>query len=566
MSAELGPRCGEALPALLEAYGVRHVFGIPGNHTLELYRGLSASSISHITTRHEQGAGFMADGYARASGAPGVCFLISGPGLLNAATALGQALADSIPVLVVTAVAATQSLGKGLGELHELPDQQAAASNFCRLSLQVDSPAMLIEHVATAFEIFETMRPGPVHLQIPMDVMEQVLPLELLESSLAAAKNRHQSGVERSSKLDRTQRHTLGRMVEALRNASEPLLLCGGGAVGSADQWCSIAEELDLPVITTANAKGLMPPDHPLAVGGSPSLGCTRAALNKADVVLAVGTEFGETDYDLLMNGEPGFSGKLLRIDIDEAQLERNQHADLRLCADARAAAQGVALGLDLATGQSARAARDRVASSGAKRAQRLRAEALKEPHWHPQMAEFFASVTRALGDTCVVGDSTRPTYYATWQYEPLRPRRYFHSVTGFGTLGYSIPAAVGAAAALDEPVLALIGDGGAQFTLTELATAVDQKLPVTLLIWQNRGYEEIENSLRGRAVSTESTVISAPDFGLIARAYSVPFSAPETFAALETTLRDHAAIVGPSIVLVQQDKLITQPSGQWYD
>jgi len=114
--------------------------------------------------------------------------------------------------------------------------------------------------------------------------------------------------------------------------------------------------------------------------------------------------------------------------------------------------------------------------------------------------------------------------------------------------------------------VLALIGDGGAQFTLTELATAVDQKLSVTVLIWQNRGYEEIENSLRGRAVSTESTLISAPDFSLVARAYSVPFSATETFSELEAALRDHSAFVGPSIILVQQDKLITQPSGQWYD
>ena len=144
--------------------------------------------------------------------------------------------------------------------------------------------------------------------------------------------------------------------------------------------------------------------------------------------------------------------------------------------------------------------------------------------------------------------------------------RRYFHSVTGFGTLGYAIPAAFGAAAALDEPVLALIGDGGAQFSLTELATAVDQSLPVTLLIWTNRGYEEIENSLRGRSVSTESTLISAPDFELIAQAYRVPFSAPDTFGDLEVTLREHAGLDGPSIVLVQQEKLITQPSGQWYD
>jgi len=563
MTAGLELRCGEALPGLLEAYGVRHVFGIPGNHTLELYRGLGESNITHITTRHEQGAGFMADGYARASGQPGVCFLISGPGLLNAATAMGQALADSIPLLIITAVAATPSMGKGLGELHELPDQQAAASNFCRQSLQVDSAAGLIECVARAFDIFEGQRPGPVHIQIPMDIMQQALAPQVLEAGIVAARCRQQS---REIVLSAAQEQTLGAMHKSLTAATQPLLLCGGGAVSSADQWCSIAEALDLPVITTTNAKGLLPPDHPLAVGGSPSMGYTRAALKKADVVLAVGTEFGETDYDLLMDGELSFDGDLLRIDIDAAQLERNQSSHLKLCIDARHAAGEFASLLDLTAGQSARAARSRVASAGAKRAQALRAQTLTEPHWHPQMAEFFACLTRALGDTCVVGDSTRPTYYATWQYEPMRPRRYFHSVTGFGTLGYAIPAAFGAAAALDEPVLALIGDGGAQFTLTELATAADSKLPVTILIWHNRGYEEIANSLHGRAVSTESTQISAPDFSYIARAYGLPFSAPEDLHELEEVLRHHSTFSGPSIVLVQQNKLISEPSGQWYD
>lgn len=566
MTETEGLRCGEALPELLEAYGVSHVFGIPGNHTLELYRGLSRSTISHITTRHEQGAGFMADGYARASGGVGVCFLISGPGLLNAATAIGQALADSIPLLIVSAVASTQALGKGLGQLHELPNQQAAASSFCRLSLHVETPAMLLDHVATAFELFECQRPGPVHIQIPMDVMEQRFATQELSQGVADARARYKRRAKLQTQQEPGEQQTIATMVELLREAKEPLLVCGGGAVSAAKAWRGIAEVLQLPVVTTSNAKGLLPSDHPLAVGGSPSLGCTRAAMRAADVVLAVGTEFGETDYDLLMDGETCFDGQLLRIDIDAQQLQRNQQANLTLCLSARAAARGFAqeLGLDEAIG--ARAARSMLTSTGARRAQALRAAALNEAHWHPQMAEFFATITRALGDTCVVGDSTRPTYYATWQYEPNRPRRYFHSVTGFGTLGYAIPAAFGAATALDEPVLALIGDGGAQFSLTELATAVDHRLPVTLLIWTNRGYEEIENSLRGRSVSTESTLISAPDFELIAKAYRVAFSAPDTFGDLEVTLREHAGLDGPSIILVQQEKLITQPSGQWYD
>ena len=315
-------------------------------------------------------------------------------------------------------------------------------------------------------------------------------------------------------------REAVEAMLEGIRGADSPLFVCGGGAVGAADQWRSLAEALDVPVVTTSNAKGLLPPDHPLAVGGSPSLACTREALSKADVVLAVGTEFGETDYDLLMDGVLDFAGRLMRIDIDAEQLVRNQQSELQLCASARDAARWFAQALGVAVSRPAYSARSGAHLTGARRAQSLRAAALDEPHWHPEMANFFATLIRALGDTCVVGDSTRPTYYATWQYEPLRPRRYFHSVTGFGTLGYAIPAAFGAAVALDEPVVALIGDGGAQFTLTELATAVDNALPVTILIWSNRGYEEIENSLRGREVATDSTIISGPDFALIAQAY----------------------------------------------
>ena len=554
-----GPRCGEALPALLAAYGVRHVFGIPGNHTLELYRGLASSSVSHITTRHEQGAGFMADGYARASGEPGVCFLISGPGLLNAATALGQALADSIPVLVVTAVAPRSSQGAGLGELHELPDQQAAARSFCRLSLQVNRPAELIDHVATAFALFDSARPGPVHIQIPLDVIGEALPQAAIDSAIRAVADRQPPQDDSASAA------AVGEMIALLQAAVQPMLLCGGGAIGAADQWCTIAEVLDLPVVTTTNAKGLVPPDHPLATGGSPSLGCSRGALANADVVLAVGTEFGETDYDLLMDGELNFSGKLLRIDIDETQLERHHPAHIGLCSSARAAARRFADQLGIERGRAAGQARLDIDTPGARRAQSLRAAALQEAHWHPEMAEFFATIRRALGDTCIVGDSTRPTYYATWQHEALRPRRYFHSVTGFGTLGYAIPAAAGAAVALEEPVLAIIGDGGAQFTIAELATAADNRLPVTLLVWSNRGFEEIENSLRGRAVATDSTQISAPDFAKIAEAYRVPYVRAESLDALFHALQHASTMEGPALIEVVQDDLLTLPSGQWY-
>src|SRR5262245_41863491 len=162
---------GEALVTLLERHGVDTVFGIPGVHTVELYRGLARSKIRHVTPRHEQGAGFMADGYARASGRPGVAFVITGPGLTNTLTAMGQARADSVPMLVISGVNATDTLGKGLGHLHELPDQRGMMEKVALSSRRIERPDELAGALADAFALFAGARPGPVHIEIPTDVM-----------------------------------------------------------------------------------------------------------------------------------------------------------------------------------------------------------------------------------------------------------------------------------------------------------------------------------------------------------------------------------------------------------
>ena len=541
-------RVGEVVPELLEHYGVEYVFGIPGNHTLELYRGLYASNISHVTTRHEQGAAFMADGFARATGKPGVCFLISGPGLLNAATAIAQALADSIPMLIITAVADRASQGKRLGQLHELPDQQATAASFCRLSLQVNEPDELAVHVQTAFDLFARQRPGPVHIQIPLDLMAMTYS-GTLPSVAAGARIAADSGA--AAAIDETD---IKRLADRLNAAQRPVCVFGGGAVSSADAWRPIVEALDAPALTTVNAKGVIPAAHDLAIGGSPSLANGRAALKEADVVLAVGTEFSETDYDLLMDEPLQIDGELLRIDIDPDQLERNLSPTLAVCGDAGLIAKQLLPALK------------RSSRSGAARAASYRAAAHSAPHYHEDFAHFFQAIQNALPDVCLVGDSTRPTYYATWQHECQRPRRYFHSVSGFGTLGYAIPAAIGAAVGLQEGVVALIGDGGAQFSLTEFATALDLALPVVFIIWQNEGYEEIANSLRGRGVDVSSTRISSPDFAKIAAAYQLEVAVPDDLQQLQAVLGHGLRRQGPSMVIVEQHKFVKSPSGQWYD
>uniref|UniRef100_UPI003906A56E thiamine pyrophosphate-binding protein n=1 Tax=Pseudomonas protegens TaxID=380021 RepID=UPI003906A56E len=210
---------GQALVRLLAGYGVDTVFGIPGVHTLELYRGLPGSGIRHVLTRHEQGAGFMADGYARVSGKPGVCFVISGPGVTNVATPIGQAYADSIPLLVISSVNHSASLGKGCGSLHETQDQRAITAPITAFSALALSPEDLPELIARAFAVFDSQRPRPVHISVPLDV-------------LAAKVARDWTGeVVRRPGRGPAAAADIRQAADTLRRAKRPMIIAGGGTL-----------------------------------------------------------------------------------------------------------------------------------------------------------------------------------------------------------------------------------------------------------------------------------------------------------------------------------------------
>jgi acetolactate synthase-1/2/3 large subunit len=536
----------------LEAYGIDTVFGIPGNHTVSLYRGLAKSPIRHISPRHEQGAAFMADGYARASGRPAACFLISGPGLGNAVTPMLQALADSVPMLVVTAVAARAQLGMGEGRLHEMPDQRALASQCSRFSHTLMNAAELPKVLARAFAVFSSARPGPVHIGIPLDVIvadaADVSPVPWARVSAPGASA---AGI--------------AELANRLTGAQRPLLLLGGGSVTAAAETRALAETLSIPVVTTTNAKGLLPPGHALLVGGSPSLPAVRELIAAADVVLAVGTEFGETDYDMLFVGDLAKPKWLARIDIDPAQLCRNQRADLALCGDARESLK--ALLAVIFDASAAVKTEPGSGDDGAARAAAARAMIAREEHFNADMQRFFATVQRALPGLCLVGDSTLPTYYAVWQYEAPSPQRYFHSATGAGTLGYAIPAAIGARRALPQeiPVVALIGDGAAQFTLMELAAAVQEKLPIILLLWNNNGYREIREGMLASGTEPVGVDVDAPDFVAAAGALGADAMRIESLEMLETVLPTLGRQGRPALLELPEACFLTEPAGGWY-
>ena len=267
--------CGEVLVKLLEAYGVELIFGIPGVHTVELYRGLPATRIRHITPRHEQGAGFMADGYARVTGKPGVCFIVTGPGMTNISTAMGQAFADLVPMLVISAVNARDQLGMQQGRLHELRSQQNLVAGVSAFSHTLLSPEQLPGILACAFAVFASQRPRPVHIEIPLDVIVA----EMDESAAEKWSLPSRPGPSKEA----------ARAAAAfLASAKRPLIVAGGGAADAAREVRALAEHLDAPVFMTINGKGILPPAHELALSGNLGMAPLRAELKASDVVLAV--------------------------------------------------------------------------------------------------------------------------------------------------------------------------------------------------------------------------------------------------------------------------------------
>ena len=493
----------------LAARGVEVVFGIPGVHTVELYRGLSGSPVRHVTARHEQGCGFMADGYARVSGKPGVALVITGPGLTNALTAVAQAKADSVPVLVISGVNLSASLGRGLGLLHELPDQAGLVRALCP-TRQITGPDDVAPSLDWAFATMATGRPGPVHIEVPTDVMPMLCDALPTPAPLPARP------VPDAAEI--------AAAVATLNAADRVVILAGGGARGCDAVLTLLARRLDAPVVQTVNARGMMF-GHVLGVPASASLAATRAMIAAADQVLAIGTEFGPTDYDMYVNGRfPDMLG-MIRVDICKDQLARHLVAQ-PLQGDAEATMRLLLAQLTQKHGDGAvRATNTR---------QLARAELADLSATMPGQLDIVETIRAAIPGAVIVGDSTQPVYAANLYYDHDRAGGWFNAATGYGALGFAPGAAVGAAlAAPGTPVVCLIGDGGLQFSPGELRTAVDEKLPITYIVWNNAAFREIADAMRGANTEVIGCTPSPLNMEPFAAACDLPFMSmpqdPET-------------------------------------
>ncbi|TIC84899.1 acetolactate synthase [Nocardioides sp. GY 10113] len=487
---------GAAVIDALVAHGVRDVFGIPGTHNLELYRYLPDSGIRHVVTRHEQGAGYAADGYARTSGRPGVLITTSGPGITNAITALATAYADSVPVLAISPGPVRGTVGKDIGWLHEVKDQQAALDAVCGRSIRVESADEIPEVVAAIFEGFATARPRPVHLEIPVDVLEGTWERRPVAARpLPGPTGAHPAAVE--------------EIAAALDGSARPLLIVGGGARRAGEQVRALAD-LGIRVLSTVNGKGILDEDHPSSLGAGIRLEAAHALIDDADVVVVVGSELGDSD---LWGGvvAPGGAHRIVvRIDLDPAQMHKNVQADLALVGDA-----SVVLA-DLVEVLRSKAFAARTVDPADRAAVDAGAEADAGP-W----AEIQRVLRAALpGDTVVAGDSSQVTYYGTVHYWPFTPSNRLLYPTGYATLGYGLPAAIGAKIADPaRPVVAVFGDGAAMFSIQELITATEQGLPIPVVIVDNGGYAEIREQMVDRGIAPQAVDLARPDMPALARA-----------------------------------------------
>jgi acetolactate synthase-1/2/3 large subunit len=534
---------GPWIVGLLRAYGIDTVFGIPGVHTVPLYAGLADSGIHHVTPRHEQGAGFMADGYARVTGRPACCFVIAGPGLTNIATAMAQAYGDSIPMLVISTVTDRRHQGRGLGQLHELPDQETLARSFTAFSHTLQDLANLPEVLDRAFAVFESGRPRPVHIQIPLDLWSE--PAPDLRGPASPVDPR---GASAARPLVAPAGERVAEAAAALAAAERPVILAGGGAVATGAELAAIAKRVDAPVVTTVNARGLLPIDHPLSVPVSPSMEAVRELMRASDGALAVGTELGPTDYDMYETGMPTLPRPLVRIDVDRDQLIRPQMADIPIMADA---------GLGL------RALLDRLGetepegSDGAERARTARSAAQAAlPDTMTAAGRLLATICDTLPDAVLVGDSTQPVYAGNLMFAATRPRQWFNSATGYGTLGYALPAALGASlGAPERPVVCLVGDGGLHYSLGELAAIQQAGRPVIVLVWNNRGYGEIKTALVDAGADPVGVDLYTPDFRTLAKAYGMAAAVPRDLGELPDLLQ--TATQRTTATLIQLDEAV---------
>lgn len=532
---------GEAAIAALEAAGVEVVFGIPGVHTLSLYDALQGSSIRHILTRHEQGAGFMADGYARATGKPGVAIIITGPGITNVATPVGEAYSDSSPVVIISSQIERPYRNAMRGNLHDIRDQSGLMRILTKKSVSVDAFDQIATEVYNAVQDAVSGRPRPVHIELPLDLL--------------AEKGRAGQPAPTSSYRPAPSREQVEEAADLLTTARKPVIYAGGGATGASAALAEIAELLGAPVITSIMGKGVVSEDHPYSLGHAwnpwADSNPADALLNDADVMLAIGSKLGAQETYYWKMPVPD---TLIRVDIDPVEVANNYGPPtLGIIADAAATADAL---LEVLRGRSS----DIQPRTQPDEVEALRQEVLSVDETQALFAAHSDALRAAIPrDGIIVQDMTMMSYRMNNRYPAYAPRTYLFPST-YGTLGFSLPAAIGAKIGKpDTPVVCVVGDGGFQFTMQELATAIQFDVSLPIVIFNDSTYTAVKDAMTWTYGGDRTMAVDLvnPDYVKLAGAYGIPGVRVERPEDLQAAVTEAYNAAGPTIIDVPIPKVV---------
>lgn len=533
----------------LSREGVRHVFGIPGGSVIPLYDALYDAPFEHILVRHEQAAAHAADGYARATGKPGVCICTSGPGFTNIVTGLATALSDSVPMVAITGQVATHLLGT---DAFQETDVLGGSLPVVKHSYLVRSLEELPLAIKQAFELAVSGRPGPVLVEIPVDIQKQSgefsYPVEPVLMEM------HRSPDEDLVQMDKA--------LALLQKAERPVLLAGGGITTSGASWelLSLAEKIQIPVANTLLGKGVFPDEHPLSLGMAGMHGKPQAnmAISHADVILAVGTRFSDRTTGRLEN----FADKatIIHVDSDASEVDKIISCHVALVADAAKVLDFLSNALPQVT---ERPWLNEIEEWRKKYLIGGEAENLLTPFSLLGIIQKFSPPAIP-----VATDVGQNQMWSALHWNTSKPRTFFTS-GGLGTMGYGLPSAMGASLALGSaPVLCFAGDGGFLMNLQELETCSRCSIPVKVFILNNESLGMVrqwqELFWDKRYSSTVNRL--ACSFEGLAKAFGIPGYTCSTPQELESVMPKVFAESGPVLVdcrVAQEEKVFPMvPAG----
>ena len=534
----------EAMVRMLEAYGVEHMFGLCGDTTLPFYDALARldHGITHFLTRDERHSAYMADGYARVTGKPGICEGPSGGGATYILPGLVEANESSVPVLAITTDVATTSRGRF--PLTEL-DQVSLMRPLTKWNASLDSSARLPAAVRRAFRAMTTGRPGAVHLAFPFDTQKGAVD----EAEIWVDARHRTFPAERAA----PDPQAVQDAADVLENARSALAICGGGTVlaGAEAALQSLAEALDLAVATTVSGQGSIAETHPQAlgvVGSNGGVPATRKAVDAADVVLFIGCRAGSVTTERWRSPRPGTT--VIHIDRDPMAIGANYPTDIAICADAKLALEAlaaeVATRLVLAQGGKARA-------SAAWTEKHAGFRPLAESAERPVRPEaVVAALSSILDDDAVIcADPGTPCPYFSAHYRWRRPGRNFITNRAHGALGFSLAAAMGAQVGRPQAkVLSVMGDGSFGFCCGEFETLVRYGIPVKSIVFSNAAYGWIKAGQNaGFGQRFHNVDFNRTDHAAVAHAFGVKAWTAESPEDLERVLREAVTHDGPALV-----------------